>query len=117
MFPAYHKFYWMGLKYSVKYSPGGDRVFRWIDQLFDGPGRYKHWGQTVLEDGSTLAEPNNINGDEDCGGGNVTQQYGSPVAYGWGDQSCNKRFGFMCRWVLAGRAGQSHIAACSCAGV
>jgi hypothetical protein len=102
MFPAYHKFYWMGLKYNEALSLRGDRVYKWIDQLIDGPSRYKHWGLTVLEDGNVLQEPNNIAGNEDCGGGNVTQQYGSPVAYAWGDESCSQRFAFMCR---CGRPG------------
>jgi hypothetical protein len=103
MFPAYHKFYWMGLKYNEELSLQGERVYRWIDQLIPGPSRYKHWSLTVLQDGNVLQEPNNIAGNEDCGGGNVTQQFGSPVAYGWGDESCDKRFAFMCRW--GGRAG------------
>ena len=98
MFPAFHKFYWMGLKYNDKQSAMQQTtVFSWVDQLITGPAKYKHWGQAVLGDGSVQAEPNNMAGDELCGGGNVSEKYGQPSAYGWGDETCSLSFPFMCR--------------------
>ena len=99
MFPSFHKFYWAGLKYNDKLSMQQQMaVFRWIDQLIPGPSKYKHWGQAVLGDNTVSPEPNNLAGDEYCGGANVTQKYGQPAAWGWGDQSCSLQFSFMCRW-------------------
>jgi hypothetical protein len=101
MFPSFHRFYWMGLKYNDRLSiQQQTAVFRWIDQLIPGPTRYKHWGQAVLSDNSISPEPNNLGGDEYCGGCNVTQKYGQPSAWGWGDQTCSREFPFMCRRAL-----------------
>lgn len=113
MFTAYHTFYWMGLKYNEKLATmQQNTVFTWVDQLIPGPSKYKHWGQAVLSDGGIVPEPNNLAGDEFCGGGNVTQKYGQPVAYGWGDASCSLEFSFMCRWAqLLPVSGSALIAA------
>jgi hypothetical protein len=91
----------MGLKYNESWSTIMQTpVFSWIDLLIPGPNKYKHWGQIVLGDGSVSPEPNNLAGDEYCGGGNGSSSYGQPKAYGWGDATCSKEFPFMCRWGI-----------------
>jgi hypothetical protein len=60
--------------------------------LVDAGGTYK--------EGSMLAkEPNELDDNYplDCVGGNYTQAYGSPKAWGWADSKCTNPQIFICR--------------------
>ncbi len=91
MLPGYHTFYWMGLVadqwpkfYWKDLTPveGGD--------ILD----VGHWGYFMPQN---IREPNNIYGQEDCVGANLTQAWDG--AWGWSDTQCSGKWPALCRIV------------------
>jgi hypothetical protein len=97
LMPAYHTFYWMGLKTGDVFSTWPN--FTWIDKsyaIFNG--NYQHWGYTRLSGGgATLLEPNNLVPPENCAGGNFSEAYGG--ASGWGDTNCSATYPMICEII------------------
>lgn len=95
--PDVHRSYWMGLYASVLKPP----QFMWNDVL-SGALNWTHWGTYTSEQG-TFGEPNNLQGQENCGAANASQAYDS--AFGWMDANCNIKMPFLCRlnsgWLTA----------------
>jgi hypothetical protein len=108
MFPAFHKFYWMGLHaarsmaFRDMMAPAAQS--RWPNFTYlDGspaPGRgvFAHWGRYQP---LNFPEPDNRFAPELCAGGNASEAFGNPKAWGWADTRCNGSFPFMCK--MAGK--------------
>jgi hypothetical protein len=89
--PAYHKFYWMGLRTY------GWPEFRWLDNSAL-QGGYSNWGMYYPD---YVPEPNNMRGYEYCAGANATTM--SNGAFGWSDEQCTVQAPSMCK--IAGEQG------------
>lgn len=96
-FHRFHTFYWMGLRSSDRAWP----AFHWID-FTPGPNTstYRHWGWYLpsLDGPDRVPEPNNLlMPPEYCAGGNASQAFGNPAAWGWADYHCDEEAPFMCK--------------------
>ncbi len=103
MFPTYHRFYWMGLRAGNSIRPADLLApfgnmwpnFTYIDGApAPGNGVYDHWGRYQP---LNYPEPDNRFSPELCAGGNASQSYGTPKAWGWADTRCNGSFPFICK--------------------
>ena len=97
LLPTYHQFYWMGANVSdAIYWPN----FTWVDPYTPGPinSSYEHWGR--FQPGQE-PEPNFCvnNPPELCVGGNYSQAYFNPLAWGWADDYCLNKHPFMCKML------------------
>jgi hypothetical protein len=103
MFPSFHKFYWMGLRAASSLRPSDLMAlsgntwpsFSYIDgSPSPGGGVFAHWGRYQP---LNYPEPDNRFAPELCAGGNATEAFGTPRAWGWADTRCNGTFPFICR--------------------
>ncbi len=103
MFPSFHKFYWMGLRAANSLKPAdllslSDNTwpsFSYIDGS-PSPGGpvYEAWGRFQP---LNFPEPDNRFAPELCAGGNASEAFGAPKAWGWADTRCNNTSPFICR--------------------
>jgi hypothetical protein len=61
-------------------------------------------------DGSTVPEPNQMSGAENCGVANSSQVYGK--AWGWSDTDCMAQGVSICKYMREWRAGLQGQATC-----
>jgi hypothetical protein len=76
-------------------------AFRWEDRS-PSPNitNYMHWGWYLpdIDSPDRIPEPNNLLiQPEFCAGGNATEAYGKPLAWGWADYNCDQSAPFMCK--------------------
>jgi hypothetical protein len=104
MFPTYHRFYWMGLQAGRSMAPADLMATfgsRWPNFTYTDkspapgtPNAYTHWGRYQP---LNFPEPDNRFSPELCAGGNASETFGNPKAWGWADTRCNGSFPFMCK--------------------
>jgi hypothetical protein len=69
---------------------------RWVPcSPAPSPDTYQHWGQINNTDGSSVPEPNQLAGAENCGVGNSSQAYRE--AWGWSDTDCMMPAASICK--------------------
>ena len=94
LLPTFHKRYWIGLNATTLASAQPGQViagqlqtvparFAWLDKSAGIPygQSYQHWGRL-----GSFAEPNNMNGSENCGVASAASTYS--MAWGWADLNC-----------------------------
>lgn len=92
LLPGFHTFYWMGL--TTENWPN----FYWTDRspIAGNISETGHWGYFMPQN---IREPNNVYGNEDCVGANLTQSLDG--AWGWADTQCSQKWPVLCRIVPA----------------
>jgi hypothetical protein len=105
LLPTFHTSYWIGYRAAKASINPAD--FKILDKTA-GAQTYAHWGTfKPVPAGKDPAEPNNLQGGENCAVGNFTEMYAN--ASGWADASCGLRLPFICK-LLGELAGQGRTA-------
>jgi hypothetical protein len=93
LFPTFHTSYWIGYRAAKASTNPADFII--LDKTA-GAQTYAHWGTfKPAPAGKDPAEPNNLQGGENCAVGNFTEIYAN--ASGWADASCGLRLPFVCK--------------------
>jgi hypothetical protein len=102
--PTIRRTYWIGLKTNSWPD------FQWV--ATNSSPVYMHWGTYIADLDPPTPEPNNLAGQEFCGGANSSEAWGAEQAFGWSDEDCEMRLPFMCKvaseWLPAKAPSPSH---------